>query len=349
MIRPLEKVTVLEFEGMGPGPLAGRMLADLGAAVTVITRAGNSPLAIEAPGVPTDSLRRSKQLLPLDLKAPDDLRVVKARLKSADALIEGFRPGVMERLGLGPVECAQINPRLVYGRVTGWGQDGPLALAAGHDLNFVALSGALTLGALAGTPPRIPPTVLGDAAGALTLALGIASGLLAADRTGKGCVVDSAIVDAVVCASGIALSARGAGALDGSEPSIFHDSPFYDVYRCGDGQYVSIAAIEPPFYALLLRKLGLEDVRVESQYDSASWPALKRRLAELFATQPRDYWCRLLEGTDACFAPVLTPEEAARHPHLRARNTFVCTEEGKLDSSSAPRIGPLHASSHELP
>lgn len=341
MIRPLEKVSVLEFEGIGPGPLAGRMLADMGAAVTLIGRLGGGTAPLEAAKLQSEPLRRGKEVLPLDLKDADALRVVRDRIESTDALIEGYRPGVMERLGLGPAECARLNPRLVYGRVTGWGQGGPLAQVAGHDLNYVALSGALTIGAIPGAPPRIPPTVLGDATGAFALAFGLVSGLLVAERTGKGCVVDSAVVDAVACLSAIALWARGAGLLDGPNPSIFHDSPFYDLYQCADGRYVSIAAIEPQFYALLLRKVGLGDVSAESQYDSTKWPALKQRLTSLFAAHPRDHWCRLLEGTDTCFAPVLTPEEAARHRQHVARRTFVQSQDGILDSATAPRISPL--------
>lgn len=340
MISPLQGFRVLEFEGIGPGPLAARILADMGAELTVISRpvTGDRPSLIDLTSEP---LRRGKKVLRLDLKDTHDRRYVESHVESVHALIEAFRPGVMERLGLGPAECAKVNPRLVYGRMTGWGQDGPLAHSAGHDLNYVALSGALTIGAMAGGTPRVPPTVLGDGAGALALAFGIASGLLAAQRTGKGCVVDSAIVDVVACLSGIALSARSARLLDSPRPSIFHDSPFYDLYRCADGHFVSIAALEPQFFALLLEKLGIQDFDLQAQYDSATWPALKERLTSLFGSHPRAHWCKLLEGSDACFAPVLTPAEAARHPHNRHRNTYRMSMEVALDSAAAPRVEPL--------
>jgi alpha-methylacyl-CoA racemase len=345
MIRALEAVKVLEFEGIGPGPLAGRLLADMGAEVTVIARRRVERAADRWVSFYSDAMRRGKRVLTLDLKDEEDLRIARAHIESTDALIEGFRPGVMERLGLGPAHCAHLNRRLVYGRMTGWGQEGPLAHAAGHDLNYLALSGALMLGAVQGAAPRVPPTVMGDGAGALGLAFGITSGLLAAARTERGCVVDCAIVDVAACLSAIALTARNGGLLDGPAPSVFHDSPFYDVYRCADGRVVSIGALEPQFYALLLRKLGLEDVSPESQYDAATWPALKQQLVSLFARHPRDHWCALLEGSDACFAPVLSPDEASQHPHNRARRIFRMSEAG-LDTEGAPRIRPLPDETH---
>jgi alpha-methylacyl-CoA racemase len=247
----------------------------------------------------------------------------------------------MERLGLGPAECAARNPKLVYGRMTGWGQEGPLAKAAGHDLNYVALTGALSLTERPDAAPTIPPTVLGDAGGALGLAFGIVSGALSARATGKGCVVDAAILDMVAALSGIALWARATRMLDGGRPSIFYDSPFYDAYRCADGRYLTIGALEPQFYAALLEKLGLADLDPKAQYDTRHWSALKGRLRDLFMSRPSDEWQALLEGTDVCFAPVLSFAEAAAHPHNVARGLYRADAAGRLDAAEAPRFQPL--------
>ena len=247
----------------------------------------------------------------------------------------------MERLGLGPADCAKRNPRLVYGRMTGWGQEGPLAQVAAHDLNYLALSGILSLAARDGQPPISPPTVLGDGGGALGLAFGILAAVFAAGRRGKGCVIDCSILDMAASLSGIALSARASGMLDGPSPSPFHDSPFYDVYACADGQYVSVGALEPQFYALLLEKLGLADVDPNAQYDRSAWPALKARLRALFVSQPSAHWRDLLEGCDACFAPVLSLAEAAAHPHNAARGVYERGPDGELEAAGAPRFSPL--------
>jgi alpha-methylacyl-CoA racemase len=341
MLRPLAGLTIIEFEGIGPGPLAGRMLADHGAAVTAIVRPTKATIGNpESTGNP-DPLRRGKSVLPLDLKRPEAVDEAMRLVETADALIEGNRPGVMERLGLGPAACAKRNPKLVYGRMTGWGQEGPLAQAAGHDLNYVALTGALSFTQRPGAAPIVPPTVLGDAGGALGLVFGIMSGVFAAGRTGKGCVIDAAIIDVVTSLSGIALWARTMGMLDGGRPSIFHDSPFYDAYLCADGRYVTIGALEPQFYALLLDKLGLADVDSNAQYDMAQWPALKARLRELFGSRPSAEWRAMLEGTDVCFAPALSVAEAAAHPHNVARGLYRKGEDGRLDAAEAPRFAPL--------
>lgn len=319
----LATVRIVEFEGLGPGPLAGRMLADLGAQVTLIARPGQGAVSVQLGGdAATNPLRRGKQVVTLDLKQPADRDRAIALVMQADALIEGQRPGVMERLGLGPEVFAQRHPRLVYGRMTGWGQTGPLARAAGHDLNYVALTGLLSLSARPGQLPIVPPTVLGDGAGALGLAFGIVCALLQARHTGEGQVVDAAIVDIVTMLGGIAHWIHGNGQLGngpGAPPSPFHDSPFYDVYACACGGQLTVAALEPPFYALLLQKLGLHDVDPARQYETADWPALKARFTALFASRSRDAWCALLEGTDVCFAPVLGVDEARQHPHMRAR------------------------------
>ncbi len=339
MMRPLAGLKVVEFEGIGPGPLAGRMLADLGADVVAIVRPNKASLG--DPGRPLSEapLRRGKRIVFLDLKTAEGLEGALALIETADALIEGNRPGVMERLGLGPAECAKRNPRLVYGRMTGWGQEGPLAQVAAHDLNYLALSGVLSLAARDGQAPIAPPTVLGDGGGALGLAFGVMAAVFAAGRSGKGCVIDCSIVDIAAALGGIALSARASGMLDA--PSPFHDSPFYDVYASADGQYVSVGALEPQFYALLIDKLALADVDPKAQYDRAAWPALKARLRALFLSQPSAHWRRLLEGSDACFAPVLNLAEAATHPHMKARGVYKNGSEGELEAAAAPRFLPL--------
>jgi alpha-methylacyl-CoA racemase len=338
-MQPLQSLRVVEFEGIGPGPLSGLMLAGLGADVTVVARPGAGAVA-QALGGGEHPLRRGKRTVVLDLKRASDVGAALALVDGADALIEGNRPGVMERLGLGPDVCLARNPKLVYGRMTGWGQSGPLAQAAGHDLNYVALSGLLSLAARPGVAPITPPTVLGDAAGALGLAFGIASGVLQARSTGAGCVVDAAIVDIVAMLGTLVHWIRAGGQLDAGRPSPFHDSPFYDTYACADGRFVTLGALEPQFYALLLRTLGLDDVDPAAQYDVRHWPALKQRLADLFLTKARDQWSALLEGTDVCFAPVLGVAEAAAHPHLAARGVFAVDAHGAVSARPAPRFGP---------
>jgi alpha-methylacyl-CoA racemase len=341
MIRPLAGLKVVEFEGIGPGPLAGRMLADLGADVVAVVRPDKAKLGDPDRPLSEGPLRRGKRIVALDLKRPEAVADALALIDTADALIEGNRPGVMERLGLGPAACAKRNPRLVYGRMTGWGQDGPLGHAAGHDLNYLALSGVLSLAARDGQAPIPPPTVLGDGSAALGLALGVAAACFAASRSGEGCVIDCSIVDVAVSLGGIALAARAAGMLDASTPSPFHDSPFYDVYACADGRYVTIGALEPQFYAEFLEKLALVDVDPKAQYDRAAWPALKARLSELFLSRSSAHWRALLEGSDACFAPVLTLAEAAAHPHNVARGVYKRGPDGELDAAAAPRFLPL--------
>jgi alpha-methylacyl-CoA racemase len=341
MTPPLDGVIVVEFEGLGPGPLAGRMLADMGAQVTVIVRPGTGAVAEKLAGSGDSPLRRGKQIVVLDLKQPEDRVRAMALVAQADALIEGNRPGAMERLGLGPADCAPANPRLVYGRMTGWGQQGPLAAAAGHDLNYVALTGLLSLSAHRGERPIVPPTVLGDAAGALGLAFGIVCAILESRRSGSGRVVDGAIVDVVAMLGGIAQWVRANGQLDGADASPFHDSPFYDVYACADGRFITIGALEPQFYALLLRKVGLTDVDPAAQYDKPGWPALKQRMTTLFASQTRAHWCELLEGTDVCFAPVLGIAEAMRHPHMVDRGIYAMGAHGAVVPQPAPRFLPL--------
>jgi alpha-methylacyl-CoA racemase len=341
MMRPLAGLKVIEFEGIGPGPLAGRMLADLGADVVAVVRPDKAKLGDPDRPLSEGPLRRGKRVVALNLKQAEAVAEALTLIETADALIEGNRPGVMERLGLGPADCAKRNPQLVYGRMTGWGQNGPLAQAAGHDLNYLALSGVLSLAVRDGQAPIPPPTVLGDGGGALNLAFGVMAAIFAASRSGKGCVVDCSIVDAAASLGGIALSARAAGMLDAPSPSPFHDSPFYDVYACADGRHVTVGALEPQFYALMLDKLGLADVDPKAQYDRTAWPALKARLRALFLSQPSAHWRALLEGSDACFAPVLSLAEAAAHPHMKARGVYKNGADGELAPAAAPRFLPL--------
>jgi alpha-methylacyl-CoA racemase len=335
--RPLSGVRIVEFEALGPAPLAGMMLADMGAEVTLVTRPGATPAAQF--GGPADGvLRRGKRPLEIDLKSAAGAARALELVANSDALIEGFRPGVMERLGLGPAACLARQPQLVYGRMTGWGQTGPLARAAGHDLNYVALTGVLSLSRRGDALPVVPPTVIGDAGGALGLAYGVVCALHATRQGGLGRVVDAAIVDVVALLGTLVHWMRAAGRIDSGTPNFFEGSPFYEVYACADGLGITLAALEPQFYALLLQKLGLDDVDPGGQMDTATWPALKSRLSALFATRPRQAWCDLLEGSDACFAPVLTIDEAARHPHNAARGTFTVADDGEVRARPAPRF-----------
>lgn len=338
---PLRGVRIVEFEGIGPGPLAGRMLADMGAEVTVLARPQPGAVTEKLGGSGENPMRRGKTVIPLDLKRADGRERALDLVACAEGLIEGNRPGVMERLGLGPSDCALVNPRIVYGRMTGWGQQGPLAHAAGHDLNYVALTGLLSLSTHRGHPPMVPPTVLGDAGGALGLAFGMVCAILEARSSGQGRVVDAAIVDIVAMLGGIAQWIRANGQIDSPQASPFHDSPFYDVFRCADGGYISIGALEPQFYALLMDKLGLNDVNLEDQFSTSRWPELKGRMAMIFASQPRTHWQAMFEGSDVCFAPVLSLEEASKHPHNVARGTYDVDRYGAINVAAAPRFASL--------
>ncbi|GAA4322627.1 CaiB/BaiF CoA-transferase family protein [Pigmentiphaga soli] len=335
---PLAGLCIVEFAGIGPGPMAAMLLADLGADVLRIDRAEPVALGIRRP-LRYNLLLRNRDAIALDLKR-DDARALALRLVSgADALIEGFRPGVMERLGLGPDACLAANPKLVYGRMTGWGQDGPLARAAGHDLNYIALTGALGLIGRAGQPPAVPLNVIGDyGGGALYLALGMLAALLEAGRSGRGQVVDAAIVDGAASlmtsffgmhAAGMLAPGRGANLLDSG-------AYFYDVYQCADGKWLSVAALEGKFHDELLRRLGI-DAPPGAQEDRAQWPRMRSLLERTFRQRPRDQWCALLDGADACVAPVLSLDEAFAHPHLQARATFVDVD-GVPQPAPAPRF-----------
>ncbi len=336
---PLEGVRIVELAGIGPGPFCGMLLADLGADVVLVDRKGGS-LPFEAQPK-FDFTRRGKRSIALDLKKPGATEVVMRLIENADALLEGFRPGVMERLGLGPDACMARNPRLVFGRLTGWGQSGPLAQAAGHDLNYVALSGLLYHGGHRDSAPSIPPTVVGDiGGGAMFMTVGLLAGILNARATGRGQVIDGAITDGCAVmgmlvqglrAQGLWADRRQANALDGG-------AHWYDTYQCADGGWISVGALEPQFYRLLIEKCGLAGEGLEqAQFDVASWPRHKERFAALFRTKSRAEWCELLEGTDVCFAPVLSLEEAPAHPHNSVRGTYVEVA-GRRQPAPAPRF-----------
>jgi alpha-methylacyl-CoA racemase len=328
---PLRGIRVLELGGIGPGPFCGMLLADLGADVVRIERPGAPP-----PGVAL--LHRGKRSVAADLKDPGDADRIRALAGRADVLIEGFRPGVADRLGLGPADCHRINPRLVYGRMTGWGQDGPLADRAGHDVTYLAVTGVLHAIGPAGGPPRIPLNLLGDfAGGAMYLAVGILAALRHATETGHGQVVDASIVDGVahlstmvhgLLATGRWRDERGVNLLDGG-------APFYDVYATSDGRHVAVGPLEPQFFAELLSRLGLPELH---QND----PELRTRLAATFATRTRDEWATLFADSDACVAPVLSLTEAPDHPHLAARQTFQ-TSHGVRQPAPAPRFSATPA------
>lgn len=334
----LSGVKVLEIEGIGPGPFCAMLLADLGADVIMVQRT-------QSPGADTDFgpaaiQHRGKRSIAVDLKSPQGIEVVLKLAEQADCLFEGMRPGKMEHLGLGPDVCLARNPRLVYGRMTGWGQTGPLAHAAGHDLNYLGLTGALWYASPAGTLPFTPPTIVGDiGGGALYLAVGLLAGIMNARSTGRGQVVDVAMVDGVAHMMNLVLALRASGYIKpGRGASLIDGSPCSATYRCADGGYVSVQSLEPRFYAVLLEKLHLgSDPDFARQDDPGSWPRARQRLAEIFATRSRDEWCKLLEGTDACFAPVLDPEEAALHPHNVARRVF-SKRDNMLQANPAPRF-----------
>jgi len=336
-MKPLSGLRILEFDGLGPVTFAGMMLADLGAEVLRLSRSASAgaPVFSEVGG---EVLHRGRAAVGVNLKDPGDVAGVLELIDHADALIEGFRPGVMERLGLGPAVCAGRNAKLVYGRITGWGQTGPMASQVGHDINYIALSGALHALGEPDRPPRAPLNLLGDyGGGAMMLVTGVLAGLVEARTTGKGRVVDAAMTDGsallmslfqALGARGLWSEARGANLLDGG-------APFYRCYACKDERFVAVGALEPQFYAALLAGLGLDPASTP-QFDFAAWPAMHARFEALFAARTRDDWASHFEGTDACVTPVLTMAEAARHPHNVARGTFV--DLGVTQAAPAPRF-----------
>jgi alpha-methylacyl-CoA racemase len=336
---PLAGVRVLEFEAIGPAPFCGMMLADMGADVLLVDRPTDPGLGLERRRA-FDVMLRGRRSVTLDLKARDGVAAALLLAAKADVLIEGFRPGVMERLGLGPDVVLAASPKLVYGRMTGWGQDGPLAPRAGHDINYIALSGVLNAIGRAGGAPVPPLNLVGDfGGGGMLLAFGVACALFESQRTGRGQVVDAAMVEGSsilatmysgMLHEGTWSEDRGANALDSG-------APWYDVYETGDGRYVAIGAIEAKFYAEFLDRLGLANERLPAQHDRAGWPELRRRFAAAFRSKTRDEWCRAFEESDACFAPVVSFSEARRHPHNVARRASVPVG-GVEQPAPAPRF-----------
>jgi alpha-methylacyl-CoA racemase len=342
MAGPLAGIRVIEMAGLGPGPFASMMLADMGAEVIRIDRkpVPGAPNPYPTLGTRFDVMARGRRSLVLDLKHPEANGVMLKLVEQADVLIEGFRPGVMERLGLGPDACRERNPKLVYGRVTGWGQEGPLAQAAGHDLNYIALSGMLHATGRAATPPAPPLNLVGDfGGGGMMLAFGVVCAVLEARGSGTGQVVDAAMTDGSALLGAMIYGLRAYGSWSGQREANLLDggAPFYDTYACADGRFVSVAAIEPQFYARLLALAGVDDHEFEAQTEQQRWPQLKAKFAALFATRSRDAWCALLEGSDACFAPVLDMDEAPLHPHNAARGTFIEID-GVTQPAPAPRF-----------
>ena len=361
---PLQGVKIIEVAGIGPGPFAAMLLSDMGADVVRVDRASNA-MGGDPATPPADVLGRGRRSVALDLKSPDGIAVLMDMVEQADVLIEGYRPGVAERLGFGPDECAARNPKLVYGRMTGWGQEGPYAPTAGHDINYIALAGVLAHLGRDGEKPTPPINLVGDfGGGAMFLAFGVVCALLEAQRSGQGQVVDTAMVDGAAylmmmmwafSAMGIWSEERGTNMLDTG-------AHYYDTYECKDGGFVSIGSIEPQFYAQLLELTGLEEdyaSRGESlpnQNDKARWGEMKERLGAIFMTRTRDEWSAAMEGTDVCFAPVLTMQEATQHPHNVQRSTFTEVA-GIVQPAPAPRFSrtgaevqrpPAHVGQHTV-
>jgi crotonobetainyl-CoA:carnitine CoA-transferase CaiB-like acyl-CoA transferase len=336
---PLKGVKIVELAGIGPGPMCAMLLADLGATVLRVDRRERIDLGTPRP-LEFNLLLRNRKSIALDLKQPAAVGLVLDLVGRADAFIEGFRPGVTERLGLGPAECLLRNPKLVYGRMTGWGQTGPLAHAAGHDLNYIALTGALDAIGRRHAPPTPPLNLLGDyAGGSLYLAMGILAAIIEARQSGQGQVVDAAIVDGTASLLTSAFGMYGAGlfSLERGTNSLDSGAHYYEVYECADGKWISVAPIEERFYGELLRIVGIPPEAIGQQRDRKNWERGKELLARAFRTKTREEWCRLLEGTDACFAPVLSMAEAPRHGHLEARGTFIEVG-GITQPAPAPRF-----------
>jgi alpha-methylacyl-CoA racemase len=336
---PLAGTRIIEVAGIGPGPFAAMMLADMGADVVRVDRTTDvRPRPADRPRAQV--LNRGRRSVALDLKSNDGVATLLRMIERADALIEGFRPGVMERLGCGPDVCLARHPGLVYGRMTGFGQEGPLAHAAGHDINYIALTGALhAIGRRSGAPVA-PLNLVGDfGGGGLLLAFGIVCALLERASSGRGQVVDAAMVDGASSLMALMYGMRAMGAWSDERGANLLDTgaPFYDCYETRDGRYVAIGALEPQFYATLLARCGLAEEPLPAQMDRAGWELLRKRLVDVFKSRTRDEWCTLLEGTDACFAPVLSMEEAPRHPHNVARGTFV-SPGGVPQPAPAPRF-----------
>jgi alpha-methylacyl-CoA racemase len=355
---PLRGLRIIELAGIGPAPFAAMMLADMGAEVVRVDRV-QAVKAATTDSPHWDVLLRGRRNVALDLKHPDGVATLLDLVEHADGLIEGFRPAVMERLGVGPDVCLGRNPRLVFGRMTGWGQDGPYAHAAGHDINYIALAGALAHFGRAGEAPVPPLNMVGDfGGGGMLLAFGMVCALLEAQRSGQGQVVDTSMVDGSATLMSMFWAFRQLGFFDEDHRGtnlLDTGAHFYDVYECADGRFVSIGSIEPQFYAKLLQHTGLtDDAEFAHQMDKQQWPRLKERLAQIMRTKTRDEWCAAMEHTDVCFAPVLTMTEAAAHPHNVARGTFIDVA-GVTQPAPAPRFSrtaasvdspPAHAGQH---
>jgi alpha-methylacyl-CoA racemase len=336
---PLTGIKIVEIGGIGPSPLCCALLSDMGADIIRVDRPEPSGLGLEYASVKADVRRRGRPSIAVDLKHPQGIETVLRLVAKADAIIDPFRPGVMERLGLGPDDCMKRNPRLIYGRITGWGQNGPIADSAGHDINYIALSGVLH--AIGTKAQPVPPlNVVGDmGGGAMFLALGLLAGIIEAKSSGRGQVVDAAMSEG---AAYLALGCFGLTAVDQwneeRENNILDGgAPFYRVYETQDGKFVSIGSIEPKFYALLIEKMGLKGEKLPAQNDRSQWPAMRERFAAVFRTKTRDEWCAIMEGSDVCFAPVLNFREAAAHPQALARGSFVDLD-GVIQPAPAPRF-----------
>jgi alpha-methylacyl-CoA racemase len=330
---------IVEFAGIGPAPMCAMLLSDMGAEVLRLDRAEDANL-----GIPTDAkfnvLGRGRRSVAIDLKRKEGVEVALKLVGQADALLEGFRPGVMERLGLGPEQCMAKNPKLVYGRMTGWGQEGPLAHAAGHDINYIALTGALHSIGRRGEAPVPPLNLVGDfGGGGVYLALGVVAGILEAQKSGKGQVIDVAMVDGAASLMAAIYGLRAAGRWTDQRGDNILDTGahYYNVYETSDGKYIAVGSIEPKFYAELLRLSGLASQELPRQNDKISWPALTDQLAALFRTKTREEWCKIMEGSEVCFAPVLSMQEAPQHPHNQLRSTFVDMD-GVVQPAPAPRF-----------
>ncbi|MES2097833.1 MAG: CaiB/BaiF CoA-transferase family protein [Pseudomonadota bacterium] len=338
---PLHGIRIVELAGIGPGPFCGMMLADHGAEVIRVDRRapGGDPDGPVARNT-RDPLLRSRTNMALDLKSPDDIAKLRELLKTADGMIEGFRPGVIERLGIGPDVLLADNPRLVIGRMTGWGQTGPYAPTAGHDINYIALSGVLGALGRAGEKPTPPINLVGDfGGGAMMLAFGMVSALLGVKNGAPGQVIDCAMTDGSALLMSMMWGFRATGMWGDERGTNMLDTgaAYYDTYETADGKFVSIGSIEPQFYALLRQTLGIaSDPLFDAQHDRTQWPAQKARLTEIFKSKTRDAWCALMEGTDICFAPVLDWTEVADHPHNKARGTFIEVN-GVVQPAPAPR------------
>ncbi len=333
---PLAGYKVIEMVGLGPGPFCAMMLADMGADVIRVDKIGGNFLMSR----PKDVLGRGRPSLSVNLKDPQGVETVLKLVEQADALIEGFRPGVMERLGLGPQECEARNPKLVYGRMTGWGQEGPMAQAAGHDINYIALAGALHAIGRKGEKPVPPLNLVGDfGGGGMFLAYGVVCALLEAQKSGKGQVVDAAMVDGTATLTGMFFSMQQTGMWNDERGTNMLDtgSHYYETYETSDGKWVSIGSMEPQFYAELVEKTGVDPELFKPQIDPATWEPCKAELTRVFKTKTRDEWCEIMEGSDVCFAPVLSLSEAPDHPHMKARSTFIEVD-GINQPAPAPRF-----------